>query len=351
MASKPRVNSESGPEVTNRALQLLYAAALRQGPSTREELVRNLGLPRAAADDAFERLAELGLLESHPDRSEVYEARLLESAEVRVVTRLRRDVHEAQAQMDAVRGEFAALREVQAGGAHRGDVLAVDARDVDAMLEEEAQNCRTEVLTAQPGGPRPVKVLGRAQSRDLAMLEQGVRMRTIYQHSARFSSATEAYVERLIADGAEVRTLHTLFPRLIVFDRRTAFLPAQDGPGALRTRHPGVVAFLVSTFETAWHTAAPFASAYETRRQGFIISDMQKAIARLLLEETKDAAIARQLGISERSCRQHIAKLMTQLGANNRTHLGFLLASEIGREDGPGPEASVEPPAARDSGG
>jgi DNA-binding CsgD family transcriptional regulator len=182
------------------------------------------------------------------------------------------------------------------------------------------------------------------------MLEQGVRMRTIYQHSARFNPATEAYVERLVAGGAEVRTLHTLFPRLIVFDRRTAFLPAHDGPGALRIRHQGVVEFLVSTFETAWHTAAPFASAYETRRQGFVISDMQRAIARLLLEEPKDAAIARQLGISERSCRQHIAKLMTQLGANNRTHLGFLLASTIGEEGGPDSEAWAKLPAVRDSG-
>jgi DNA-binding CsgD family transcriptional regulator/sugar-specific transcriptional regulator TrmB len=350
MTSNHEVNSESGPDAATNALQLLYAAALRQGASTREELVRGLDLPRVAVDDAFERLGQLGLLEPHLDRPGVYEPRLLESAEVRVITPLQRALQEAQTRVDAMRGEFAALREVQAAGADRGDVLAVDARDVNPMLEEEAQSCRTEVLTAQPGGPRPVKVLSGAQSRDLAMLEQGVRMRTIYQHSARFNPATEAYVERLVAGGAEVRTLHTLFPRLIVFDRRTAFLPAHDGPGALRIRHQGVVEFLVSTFETAWHTAAPFASAYETRRQGFVISDMQRAIARLLLEEPKDAAIARQLGISERSCRQHIAKLMTQLGANNRTHLGFLLASTIGEEGGPDSEAWAKLPAVRDSG-
>ncbi|MGW5972771.1 LuxR C-terminal-related transcriptional regulator [Streptomyces sp. NPDC055186] len=353
MTSKHEVNNESGPDAATRALQLLYAGALRQGASTREELVRGLNLPSTAVDDAFERLGELGLLEPCPDRPGVYEPRLLESAEVRVVAPLQRALREAQTQVDAVRGEFAALREVQAAGAGRGDVLTVDTRDVNPMLEEEAQNCRTEVLTAQPGGPRPVKVLSRAQSRDLAMLEQGVRMRTIYQHSARFNPATEAYVERLVAGGAEVRTLHTLFPRLIVFDRRTAFLPAHDGPGALRIRHQGVVTFLVSTFETAWHTAAPFASAYETRREGFVISDMQQAIARLLLEESKDAAIARQLGISERSCRQHIAKLMTQLGANNRTHLGFLLASAIsgeGGSDSSDSKASAELPVVRDSG-
>ncbi len=333
MPSKQQVNNESGLNPATRAMQALYAVALHKGVSSREELVRDLDLPRTVADQALDRLRELGLLDPDPDRPGVYDRRSLEAAEARAVPPLRRALRDAQRQIDTALEEFTALREVQEAVGESGGLLAVDTEDINAVLEQEALECRTEVLTAQPGGPRPVSVLGEAWQRDAAMIERGVHMRTIYQHSARFNPATATYVEQLIERGAEVRSLHTLFPRLLVFDRRTAFVPTVDGSGALRIRHQGVVSFLVSTFETAWRAATPFASTYETIREGFVVSDMQRAIARLLLEEPKDSAVARRLGISERSCRQHIAKLMAQLGAHNRTHLGFLLASALSEED------------------
>ncbi|WP_200260244.1 helix-turn-helix transcriptional regulator [Streptomyces sp. HSG2] len=335
MQSKQEINGENGPESMVQAMQRLYAEALRQGAGSREELVRDLDLPQSAAIQAFERLLALGLLEPRQDCPDIYDQRLLEAAEARAITPLRQALHDAQTRVDTVMEEFAALREAhEATRDYRSDdVLQVGAHDIDPMLEEAAKECRSEVLTAQPGGPRPVNILSQAQERDFAMLERGVSMRTIYQHSARFSPATEAYAARLVESGAEIRTLDTLFPRLIIFDQRIAFVPTRKGPGALCVRHQGVVSFFIGVFEMAWQGASPFASAYESRREGIVISDMQRAITRLLLVEDKDAAIARRLGISERSCRQHIAKLMAQLGARNRTHLGFLLASELRDED------------------
>ncbi|MEU4982739.1 LuxR C-terminal-related transcriptional regulator [Streptomyces sp. NPDC021969] len=336
MGREQEVNGWNGQDSAIQALQKLYVQALRQGAGTREDLTRDLDLPPSAAAPAFERLLALGLLEPRRNCPDTYEQRLLDVAEARATAPLHEALHEAQQRVDAVAQEFAALREARESAReiqNRSDItLRIDASDIDPLLQETAKGCRTEVLTAQPGGPRPVDVLGQAQERDTSMLDRGVSMRTIYQHSARFSPATEAYASRLSEVGAEVRTLDILFPRLIVFDRRIAFIPVHQGPGALRIRHQGVVSFLVSVFEMAWQAASPFASAYESRREGFVVSDTQRAISRLLLVEEKDAAIARRLGISERSCRQHIAKLMIQLGARNRTHLGFLLASEL-RED------------------
>ncbi|MCX4487894.1 LuxR C-terminal-related transcriptional regulator [Streptomyces anulatus] len=314
------------------AMQRLYAEALRQGPSTRGELAGKVGLPHPVTSEAFERLVALELLEPGCAHSDVYNRRLLEVAEARTLAPLRRAVDDAERRLVTAAGEFAALRETQAAveeAGHRENVaVEVHPHDIDPMLELAAEDCRTEVLTAQPGGPRPVHALSRAQERDTAMLERGVAMRTIYQHSARFNSSTEAYAARLGAAGAEIRTLEVLFPRLIIFDRRVAFIPARE-PEALLIRHRDVVSYLVGVFELAWQAASPIESAYKSRRDGLVISDVQKAISRLLLIEEKDAAIARRLGISERSCRQHIAAIMAQLGARNRTHLGFLLADEL----------------------
>ncbi|MET9356590.1 helix-turn-helix transcriptional regulator [Streptomyces sp. NPDC006617] len=341
MGREQEVNGWNGQEPAIQALQTLYIRTLRQGAGTREDLTRDVDLPPSAAAPAFERLLALGLLEPRQDSPGTYEQRLLDVAEARATAPLHEALHEAQQRIDTVVQEFAALREAQESAreiTNRPDVtLRIDASDIDPLLEETAKECRAEVLTAQPGGPRPVDILGQAQERDTSMLDRGVSMRTIYQHSARFSPATEAYASRLSEVGAEIRTLDILFPRLIVFDRRIAFIPVHEGSGALRIRHQGVVSFLVSVFEMAWQAASPFASAYESRREGFVVSDTQRAISRLLLVEEKDAAIARRLGISERSCRQHVAKLMVQLGARNRTHLGFLLASALHEEPGSAP--------------
>ncbi|WP_143672688.1 helix-turn-helix domain-containing protein, partial [Streptomyces sp. b94] len=51
----------------------------------------------------------------------------------------------------------------------------------------------------------------------------------------------------------------------------------------------------------------------------------QHSIARLLAAGHVDDDIARRMGISVRTCRSHIARLMQTLGATSRTHLGALL--------------------------
>ena len=67
-----------------------------------------------------------------------------------------------------------------------------------------------------------------AALRDIEMLERGVKMRTLYQHSARRSSVTHKYVAAVTSRGAEVRTLDEFFNRMIVIDRRVAVIPNQE---------------------------------------------------------------------------------------------------------------------------
>ncbi|MER5636580.1 helix-turn-helix transcriptional regulator [Kitasatospora sp. NPDC002227] len=339
MASEHQVNGQIGPLSGPYApdLQRMYAAALREGPLTRQQLAATAGLSEAGAEAAVGQLLAFHLLQ--PAEDGTLRACAPQVAEARTLGPLRARLQDVQERIDGATVGFDALRTVfaEATGGRADDraVAVIPASDVNVLLDKAAAECATDLLTAQPGGPRPVEVLAEALTRDSELLDRGVRMRTIYQHSARFNPATEAYAERLTAAGAEIRTLNTLFPRLLVFDRRLAFVPAEGG-GALKIRQPDLIAFLVGTFEASWSSAIPFASAYETRKQKLIVPDMQRAIARLLLHEDKDVAIARQLGISERTCRQHIAKLMTRLGARNRTHLGYLLATDPDTSGGPG---------------
>ncbi|AQT70511.1 hypothetical protein B1K54_00980 [Streptomyces sp. fd1-xmd] len=227
-------------------------------------------------------------------------------------------------------------------GADSGAVEVVESRDrVMLLIADTAARCTEEVLTVQPGGGRPPGYLERALPRDLEMLGRGVRLHTLYQHTARYSPGTQEYVQAVGAAGAEVRTLGELFGKMLVFDRATAFLPVWDNPdAAVVLREPSAVAFLCSVFANAWSLAEPFSASYTPAAS----AQLQDAIAARLADGAKDELIARRLGMSLRTCRRHIAELMDELGAESRFQAGYLLAL---RSAPATPPATRPPPAHR----
>lgn len=198
---------------------------------------------------------------------------------------------------------------------------------INAALDLATAECRSEVLTVQPGGGRSEDRLSEALERGLSVVDRGVSIRTLYQHTVRHSPGTLAYAERMADDNVEIRTLEELIERLIVFDRTVAFIPAQDDRQvALELRHPGLVEYLVKVFEQLWTRAAPLLEEvkYEPTPKG--ISGVQRSIAQLLVEGHVDDSIARRLGMNVRTCRAHVAKLSAVLGSNSRAQLGYLIA-------------------------
>ncbi|MFJ1550198.1 helix-turn-helix transcriptional regulator [Streptomyces sp. NPDC088246] len=198
---------------------------------------------------------------------------------------------------------------------------------INAALDLATAECRSEVLTVQPGGGRSEDRLSEALERGLSVVDRGVSIRTLYQHTVRHSPGTLAYAERMADSNVEIRTLEELIERLIVFDRTVAFIPAQDDRQvALELRHPGLVEYLVRVFEQLWTRAAPLLEEvkYDPTPKG--ISGVQRSIAQLLVEGHVDDSIARRLGMNVRTCRAHVAKLSAVLGSNSRAQLGYLIA-------------------------
>ncbi|MER7759954.1 helix-turn-helix transcriptional regulator [Streptomyces sp. NPDC097619] len=214
---------------------------------------------------------------------------------------------------------------------------------INAALNLATTGCATEMLTIQPGGGRSVRALTQALQRDQPLTDRGVSIRTLYQHTVRHSPGTLAYVDRISAGKVEIRTLEELIPRLIVFDRTVAFIPASDDRSvALELRHPGLVDYLIKVFESLWHRATPLTEQvpYDPTPSG--ISGVQRSIAQLLVEGHVDEAIARRLGMNVRTCRAHIAKLASYLGSGSRAQLGYLIA-QSGILEGPVPEGHDDP--------
>ncbi len=221
--------------------------------------------------------------------------------------------------------------------------------NINNFIDAAVNDSRSELLTAQPHGRRPAKELAVAESRDVKALKRNVKMRTLYQHSARHSQPTREYVTDVLAWGAEVRTLDEFFRRLIVIDRVVAVVPASDNSHAAIAIHDrSLIAYLVDIFERAWERAQPFnLSGNQAERN--VAADVRAMTIRLLVEGHSDPTSAKRLGVSPRTYAGYIAALKEEYGVQTRFQLGYAMGAERaqlpdgpddGFDEGPPPTAS-----------
>ncbi|MFE2477105.1 LuxR C-terminal-related transcriptional regulator [Streptomyces sp. NPDC059389] len=214
---------------------------------------------------------------------------------------------------------------------------------VRELLTEVIDGSRGEVLVSKHGGSFPEAALREALPRDLALLERGVRMRSLYQHATRFDPATRTHAERLIEAGAEIRTLPEVLPQMIVVDGELGFLPSRSG-GALLIREPDLLGYLLDVFERDWAYATPFATGPQAAHD--ISETVRKSILTLLAKGLKDDSIARRLGISLRTCRRHVSELLLGLGAHSRFQAGVIAERQgLTQPHRPLPETAASAPA------
>ncbi|WP_371478788.1 LuxR C-terminal-related transcriptional regulator [Kitasatospora sp. NBC_00315] len=321
------------PRLT-RAEALAYAHAVEAGSITPDALRAVLGRlePEAPGEPAVERLLALQLLRdsvAEPGQLVPVSPHLVYQG---LVASIEQEISRLQREMEATRADLAPLQDIyERGSAQYLRVEAVrvvtDLAEVRRVITELAADCQREVMTSQPGGARDEEVLQESLAKAEALLERGVGMRTLYQHTAQFSPATIMYAEHVVPLGAEIRTLGDGFMRMIVFDQHTAILPLRDDPlGALIVQEPNLVGFAAATFERAWTMALPFPSRYDRDQVVAISTDIKMAVIRMLAQGLEDKVIARRMGISLRTCQRHIAEVMERLGARSRVHLGFLIS-------------------------
>ncbi|MFC8229871.1 LuxR C-terminal-related transcriptional regulator [Streptomyces sp. NPDC057287] len=207
---------------------------------------------------------------------------------------------------------------------------------IASALQEAARHAREEVLTAQPGGNRLEHNMRQGLENARSAIAGGARLRHIYQHPARYNTRVKDYVAQVPSDLLQIRTVEQSVERLIIFDRALAYIPATPEHNvALEIRHPALVRYLVQVYEVLWAQAVPFTRHLPASAPGIQVTAVQQSIARLLSEGHVDDVVARKLGISVRTCRSHIARLMQALGATSRTHLGVLIVRS-GVVDAPG---------------
>lgn len=210
----------------------------------------------------------------------------------------------------------------------RGPFTHIYAEAIGPFLAGLVSECEDELLTAQPQTGRDAPSLALAALRDTAALERGVKMRTLYQHSARRSSITHKYVAAVTARGAEVRTLDEFFNRMIVVDRRIVVIPGQDDLRvAIAVREPSLVAYLVDIFDRAWERARPFTNRDTPMMKG-IAAEQRAMTIRMLIEGHSDPVSAKRLGVSPRTYAGYVADLKEEYRAETRFQMGYTMGAQ-----------------------
>jgi len=326
-------DSETGFAELDDASAAAYGLAVELGRFNREEMRCRLTLNAQEVERVEQVLRQLRLLQPMPGSPESLVPVGPDVAAADLVGSAERQIRDLQQAVTDVRGKLLSLTPLYFEGRRLRNRLEAfdiigDVSRVQPMLDHLTQNCTEEMYTVQPGGARPPEKLAAARQSALSTLARGVRIRTIYQHTARSDLATRSYVRDVTAQGAEIRTADELIDRLIIYDRETVFLPERTrpggAPGAAIVREPTLVSFLCAVFDHLWEGATPF--AVDSQKAPTTTDDLKQSIIRLMAKGYKDEMVARRLGMSVRTCRRHIAEITEELEATSRFQAGFNVA-------------------------
>ena len=256
------------------------------------------------------------------DRSRLVPVEPLSAVDNAIVARQRQMLDEYQALL-LLRGEMEALQQVYRSSTpaldDRQDLIRVvaDGDDIGALSSELCWSARREVVSletghvAQPPDPQSAREL------PVELVERGVRFRHIYAQAALELPGAAEMVRISQEAGWQCRVYPRLPMRLVLIDERVALLPL--GPsgtdGAALVRAPVIISTLRTYFELLWSRAVPVDGTSEK------LTPEQDQALRLVLTGMTDSAIARHLGVSERTVRRYVQALLNELGAANRVAL------------------------------
>jgi DNA-binding CsgD family transcriptional regulator len=305
-------------------LYALRAGAIRVCPEVADEL----GVALHVLDELTARLRDLRLLRPDPVRAHRFVPVDPDIAAAALISPLEGEIHSRRELITSIRAQLSGLFPMYAQAQPRRETTTAvrplrDRAELCGSLYLAVNGCREEILSVRPRATMWEDSLDEALARDVAALRRGVRLRVLYHHSARTDRAVWAYARRIAAEGGQVRTANHLPRPFVVVDGGIAF--TSDATGALEMSDPALAQLLCEVFDCVWDPAQP----YRTDGTGGedVTDDILRDIARLLAEGLTDEVIARRLGMSARTCRRHIARLLQTLGSVSRFQAGTRAAS------------------------
>lgn len=234
------------------------------------------------------------------------------------------ELKEAEATAEVVAEQYNELLTARSSG----DVEVLKGRaNASRRIEELALKARLSFWGLTPAHVDEV-VQPAETSPDFALLDRGIRLKTVYLQSMTTSKQALEYAARLHRLGGEVRATPTLPMRLLIVDQEIAVMPMDpESPtaGAVIHRTPAVVSVAIALFDAYWSRGTEMFDP-EDRDDDSPLTPHEAEVLRLLAGGAKDEQVARLLGISLRTARRITANLSERLDAASRFELGVAAA-------------------------
>jgi DNA-binding NarL/FixJ family response regulator len=280
----------------------LYRALLARPDATTAELVADTGWAVSRVARHLRSLQSLGLAARTPGRPARYTPAVPEAAVEVLALRQQAAIVQARIGASVLTQEFRA--------AHRAGPFTV-VRGGEAIAQrfyQAQQTAQSEVLILD----KP------PYAGALAERAQGLTYRTIYDMEALGDRAELAAARELATAGENCRILRNVPLKLVVTDRRTALL--QTGQEVVELGPSALLDGLVRLFELLWQQATPLWP--EPEPSGPLSAEDQRLLA-LAAAGLTDQAIARRLGVAQRTVERRMQRILKALEATTRFQAGL----------------------------
>ncbi|MFJ9620054.1 helix-turn-helix transcriptional regulator [Streptomyces noursei] len=305
----------------------VYRAMLADPSGGVAELVARVGKPEDEVRDALDLLSELALVQPSSEQPGRPRAVSPDIGMEILMARQQADLAAQQQRLEASRAvaaqliaEYADLRPAASGP---GVEQLIGIEQIRDRLARLTRDVTTEVMSFAPGGAQPAAQMKASRPLDEQLLGRGVRIRTVYLSSVRNDQPTVDYANWLADLGGQIRTTPALPTRMIITDRSTAIIPVSSddtATGAVVLTSQGTLTALCALFEGVWSCAQPLGEAAPKDSHG--LNPQESTTIALLAQGHTDEAIAKRLGVSQRTARRIATDLMERLGARSRFAAG-----------------------------
>lgn len=301
----------------------VYLALLDRERSTARTLSIELGdVTSDEVEATLETLATRGLTHTAPESPTHYEVMNPDqafadtiAARTRETARARQLVDDLSARRRRVRSNFEPLDLVE---------TITGKKDCEERYEVAHQRARLQVRAMER--PPYAEANGEPNPIELNQLQNGVTYRVLYERDALDLPGRLDDFLGGIAAGEQVRVAPELPAHLLIVDDSIALLPAHArarvGDGLLVVYPSTLLDTLVELFESTWAQALPLRLTDGGAEVDDPAAD-DRVILDLLATGLTDQAIARQVGISERTVQRRIRAISERLGVHTRFQAGL----------------------------
>lgn len=305
--------------------EAVYRAVLALPGAAVDRLADELGWPVAMATESLDRLADIGLVHSGPDRTLI-----ASPPELVLGPRLARS-RERLRHSEEVLAQFAETyhREMAPARGHDLVELIEGPESIAHRLLQLEYGAQRTIRAFQSGANRAIPAsdtfeeptgqdvaddgdgLARVRHHAVAGVVYRLVVDTAFLQEPVGSRALETRLEQ----GAHVRVADEPLRKIAIADDATAMVQISDNASVM-LRGP-LAALAGDLFEAIWASARPFVV------KGSGLDPLDRQILQLMLAGLTDGALAHQLGTSPRTVQRRLRALMVTTGATTRMQLGW----------------------------